>query len=207
MNVQATQRRNPVQERSQGTVQRVLQAAAALLAEGVAVEALTTAQIAAAASLSVGALYRFFPDKQAIVDAIAVQHMEIFQQRLFGLVMTSPPTDGPAFLGAVIDCFVAYVEANADFRIIAFGAPGGGRYVSRPTRDTYANSELAGTIEEFATEAFAVPEPEEFGFRLRIATEMGDRLIAFAFEQTDAAERRRIVAEAKKLLAAYLFGA
>jgi AcrR family transcriptional regulator len=206
MSMQATRRRSPVQERSQGTVQRVLQAASSLLAGGVAVEALTTAQIAAAAGLSVGALYRFFPDKQAIVDAIAVHHMELFQQRLLGLILAALPADGPAFLAAVIDCFVAYVEANPDFRILAFGAPGGGRYVSRPTRDAYAGAEVTGAIEGFVTEAFPMPAPEQFGFRLRVATEVGDRLLAFAFEQTDPEERQLILAEAKRLLAGYLFG-
>ena len=36
--------------------------------------------------------------------------------------------------------------------------------------------------------------------------EVGDRLLGFAFEQPDRADRDRIIAEAKRLLAAYLFG-
>jgi AcrR family transcriptional regulator len=207
MNSQAPTRRSPVQERSQGTVQRVLSAASSLLAGGVAVEALTTAQIASAAGLSVGALYRFFPDKQAIVDAIAVHHMDLFQERLACIVMAALPADAPAFLGMVIDAFVAYLEANQDFRILAFGAAGGGRHVSRPTRDDYAGVKVAATIQEFITAAFDIDSSDSFAFRLRIATEVGDRLLAFAFEQTEAAARGRIIAEAKRLLAAYLFSA
>jgi AcrR family transcriptional regulator len=207
MNTQAPPRRSPVQERSQGTVQRVLSAASSLLAGGVPVEALTTAQIAGAAGLSVGALYRFFPDKQAIVDAIAVRHMDLFQERLAGLIMASLPVDAPSFLAAVIDGFVAYLESNPDFRILAFGAPGGGRYVSRPTRDAYAGTNVAVAIQEFVTEAFDIDATNDFAFRLRIATETGDRLLAFAFEQAAPAERARIIAETKRLLANYLFGA
>ena len=207
MNTQAPPRRSPVQERSQGTVQRVLSAASSLLAGGVPVEALTTAQIATAARLSVGALYRFFPDKQAIVDAIAVRHMDLFQERLAGLIMASLPVDAPSFLAAVIDGFVAYLESNPDFRILAFGAPGGGRYVSRPTRDAYAGTNVAVAIQDFVTEAFDIDASDDFAFRLRIATETGDRLLAFAFEQADPAERARIIAETKRLLASYLFGA
>jgi len=207
MNTQAPPRRSPVQERSQGTVQRVLAAASSLLAGGVAVEALTTAQIATAAGLSVGALYRFFPDKQAIVDAIAVRHMDLFQERLASLVMASLPADAPGFLATVIDGFVAYLESNPDFRILAFGAPGGGRYVSRPTRDAYAGVKVAAAIQEFVAEAFDIDASESFAFRLRIATETGDRLLAFAFEQADPAERGRVITETKRLLASYLFGA
>ena len=207
MSSQAPRRRSPVQERSQGTVQRVLSAASSLLAGGVPVEALTTAQIASAAGLSVGALYRFFPDKQAIVDAIAVRHMDLFQERLGGIIMAAPLANAAAFLGTVIDAFVAYLEANPDFRILAFGAAGGGRHVSRRTRDDYAGAKVAATIQEFVAEAFDIEVSDSFTLRLRIATEIGDRLLGFAFEQADPAERSRIVTEAKHLLGAYLFGA
>jgi AcrR family transcriptional regulator len=206
MNNPAPPRRSPVQERSHETVQRVLSAASSLLAGGVSVEGLTTAQIAGAAGLSVGALYRFFPDKQAIVDAIAVRHMDLFQERLADVIMATLPADPPGFLGTVIDGFVAYLEANPDFRILAFGAPGGGRYVSRPTRDVYAGAKVGAAIRDFVAEAFDIDASNGFAFRLRIATEMGDRLLAFAFEQADPTERTRIIAETKRLLAAYLFG-
>ena len=207
MSSKAPRRRSPVQERSQGTVQRVLSAASSLLAGGVPVEALTTAQIASAATLSVGALYRFFPDKQAIVDAIAVRHMDLFQERLAGIIMAAPPTDAPAFLGTVIDAFVAYLESNPDFRILAFGAAGGGRHVSRRTRDDYAGAKVAATVQEFVAAAFDIEASETFAFRLRVATEIGDRLLGFAFEQGEPADRNRIVGEAKRLLALYLFSA
>lgn len=205
MTSEPPRRRSPVQERSQGTVQRVLSAASSLLAGGMPVEAVTTAQIASAAGLSVGALYRFFPDKQAIVDAIAVRHMDRFQEGLAGTIMSALPRDASDFLAMVIDAFVAYLEANPDFRILAFGAPGGGRYVSRPTRDAYAGAKVAAIIQEFVSEAFDIEASDAFAFRLRIATEAGDRLLAFAFEQADPAERGHIVAEAKRLLATYLF--
>lgn len=205
MNAPATKRRAPVQERSQETVQRVLGAASTLLASGVAVEALTTAQIASAAGLSVGGLYRFFPDKQAIVDAIASHHMELFQEQMATRMMLAVPPDAPAFLGAIIEGFVAYLEANPDFRILAFGAPGGGRYVSRPTRDTFGGTPVLDAFREFVGEMYEIELSGDFGFRLRLVTEIGDRLLAYAFEQPTPEERARVVAEAKGLLARYLF--
>jgi AcrR family transcriptional regulator len=74
-------RRTPVQERSSGTVQQIFQAASALLGR-VPLEEITTSRIAAEAGVSVGALYRFFPDKQAIIDGIAVQRVEEFRASL-----------------------------------------------------------------------------------------------------------------------------
>jgi len=66
---------------------------------------------------------------------------------------------------------------------------------------------VAVAIQDFVTEAFDIDASDDFAFRLRIATETGDRLLAFAFEQADPAERARIIAETKRLLASYLFGA
>src|ERR1022692_4446493 len=74
----APARRLPVQSRSQHTVQRVLDAASSLL-EQMPLEVVTTTRIATEAGLSIGALYRFFPDKQTIVDAIAVRHVIQFR--------------------------------------------------------------------------------------------------------------------------------
>ena len=198
-------RRSPVQERSQETVQRVLAATAALLGRGRSVEDLTTAQIALEAGMSVGGLYRFFPDKQAIVDAIAVRHMELFQEQLGARILFGFPASAAALLDLVIDAFVAYLEQHPDFRTVAFGAPGGGRYISRPTRDSYAGAHVTEMVQDFVTEAFDIPQTEDFSLRLRLATEIGDRLLAFAFEQPDAAQRARVVAEAKRLLTGYLF--
>src|ERR1022692_5228534 len=82
----AASRRAPVQSRSQQTVQRVLDAASSLL-EQMPLEDVTTTRIAVEAELSIGALYRFFPDKQTIIDAIAVRHVEQFKTELESSVM------------------------------------------------------------------------------------------------------------------------
>ena len=75
-----------MQSRSHQTVQRVLDAASSLLTE-LPLEDVTTTRIAAEAGLSIGALYRFFPDKQTIIDAIAVRHVEQFRASLEESVM------------------------------------------------------------------------------------------------------------------------
>lgn len=63
-------RRLPTQERAHATVELVLGAAAAEI-DRHGLDALTTKRIAAAAGLSVGALYEYFPNKEAIVHALA----------------------------------------------------------------------------------------------------------------------------------------
>ena len=67
-------RATPQQDRSRVTVEKILAAADVEFAlrgsSGV-----TTTQIAERAGVSVGALYRFFPDKQAIASALAERYL------------------------------------------------------------------------------------------------------------------------------------
>ena len=60
-------RRAPVQERSRQTVTRILDAAAAIADEH-GVDAATTRAIADRAGVSYPSLYRFFADREAILD-------------------------------------------------------------------------------------------------------------------------------------------
>ena len=74
-------RRAPVQPRSQHTLKKVVDAASSLLAQ-VPLEEITTTRIATEAGMSIGSLYRFFPDKQSIIDAVAVRHVGEFRRML-----------------------------------------------------------------------------------------------------------------------------
>ncbi|WP_080355215.1 TetR/AcrR family transcriptional regulator [Stenotrophomonas maltophilia] len=67
-------RRTPVQDRGRRRVEQILDAAAEVIA-GVGVDNATTNAIAARAGASVGILYKFFPHKVAIVEALAVRYV------------------------------------------------------------------------------------------------------------------------------------
>ena len=61
----ASTRREPMQQRSRQTVEAVLEAVQRVLRRHGA-EAITTNRVAEAAGVSIGSLYQYFPDKQAI---------------------------------------------------------------------------------------------------------------------------------------------
>jgi AcrR family transcriptional regulator len=68
-------RRRPRQERARATVEAILEAAAEVIAhEGYAV--MTTNRVAARAGVSIGSLYQYFPNKQAILVALLEDHLE-----------------------------------------------------------------------------------------------------------------------------------
>lgn len=68
-------RRVPQQERGHKTIEVILQAAGEEIARG-GLAKLTTKRIAEAAGLSVGGLYEYFPNKEAVVHALATQWLE-----------------------------------------------------------------------------------------------------------------------------------
>lgn len=77
-------RRQPQQVRSQERVKQILDIAEQLFLE-VGYEATTTRAIAARAEVSVGSLYQFFPDKEAILKALAVRYLKTQYQRFIDL--------------------------------------------------------------------------------------------------------------------------
>ena len=205
----ATPRRAPVQSRSQQTVQRVLDAASSLLGQ-MPLEDVTTTRIAAEAELSIGALYRFFPDKQTIVDAIAVRHVEQFKADLESSVMKTLEqemadlaTFNPAqILGSVVDAYVLYLDVHPDFRAISFG-----RHISNATKEREASPSvgLPALLKNFMLQRLGIPNTPELDLMLRVVSEAGERLIAFAYEQPARADRDRVIAEMKRMLSGYLF--
>ena len=74
-NERALTRREPKQQRSRQTVEAVLEAVQRVLKRHGA-EAITTNRIAEAAGVSIGSLYQYFPDKQAIFTALYDRHVD-----------------------------------------------------------------------------------------------------------------------------------
>lgn len=77
-------RRQPQQARSQERVKQILDVAEQLFVE-TGYDSTTTRAIASQAGVSVGSLYQFFPDKEAILKALAIQYMEAQYQRFLNL--------------------------------------------------------------------------------------------------------------------------
>lgn len=100
-------RRSPLQERSQLTVSAILEAAAQVFAQhGYA--AGTTNRIADRAGVSIGTLYQYFPNKDAILLALARQHLAEGAALLRGHVerlQAGCPLD--EVLGEVVEAMVA----------------------------------------------------------------------------------------------------
>jgi AcrR family transcriptional regulator len=69
----ATPRKRPVQERSQATVTAILDATIRVLGED---GALTTTRVAEVAGVSVGTLYQYFGNREALINGVLADHLE-----------------------------------------------------------------------------------------------------------------------------------
>jgi AcrR family transcriptional regulator len=113
--VPATSLRAPSQDRGQRRVDSILDSAAALFAEH-GVDAVSVNAIASHAGSSVGSLYHFFPNKDAIVEALALRYcreMVSLNMMLLRPEAISAPID--VVLNGVVDGFAQYHETNPGY--------------------------------------------------------------------------------------------
>jgi AcrR family transcriptional regulator len=73
--VRTTPRKRPRQARSKATVDTILAATARVLVRH-GFDGLTTNAVAEAAGVSIGSLYQYFPNKEALVSALIEKHLE-----------------------------------------------------------------------------------------------------------------------------------
>ncbi|HLU72059.1 MAG TPA: TetR/AcrR family transcriptional regulator [Nonomuraea sp.] len=103
-----TPRKRPRQQRSRETVEAILEAAAQLFQRhGYA--ATTTNKIADRAGVSVGSLYQYFPNKDALLLALADLHLEAAERevmRVFARFAEQPP-DLTRLVTDLVECVAA----------------------------------------------------------------------------------------------------
>jgi AcrR family transcriptional regulator len=188
-----------MQARSRERLRRVLDAADDVLAaEGA--EAFTTTRLAEAAGVSIGSVYRFFPDKEAIVEALAVRYWSDFEDLVAGVVEAdeAQPLDDP--VGAVLDVLVAGFRARPGFLGLWFGGLRTERVrdATRPTRTAIARS-----IERLLARHWPNATRRT---RMRVsemAVLAGDGLLREAFRRNPRGDAA-VVAESKAMLRAYI---
>jgi AcrR family transcriptional regulator len=155
--------------------------------------------------VSVGALYRFFPDKETLVLALAAERFEAFEAALQREIEPGLLTaNGPALIARLVNAAACLFAAHPELRTIVYDGPeldcGNLPMQGRP------GFGAAALLRRHMVEGLGHKVTPDLELRLRVAAEAGDRLIGFAFEQQDPQQREAILDEAKRLLSGYLFG-
>jgi AcrR family transcriptional regulator len=192
-------RNEPVQARSTARLTALLDAAASAVDE-LGYERLTTAMVAERAGASIGTVYRYFPDRIAVLQALAARNLE----RVFNGINAVVPSDSVSTWGDAVDAvFDVYVDA---FRTEpGFGSLRSGDVLDlRPaTAPTTFNSHVAEAVQSMLVERFGVVANDDRAFAFETAVEIMDSLVSRAFAR-DAKGDARFLDNARGLVASVL---
>lgn len=201
MTVAPVQRRAPVQERSRQTVTRILDAAAAI-ADEQGVDAATTRAIADRAGVSPPSLYRFFADREAILDELLEQHCAALDARCVEAETTWRIDSIADLLNNQLDLHVHYYRRYPSAARLWMG----GRTSPTVTRHVRARMQnLAARVHAILVDRGLIPSDTDPRAML-VAVEMADRVLELSFrdnadfdEQILAIGRRALIAFGRDL--------
>lgn len=192
-------RHAPVQARSRERLRRVLDAADAVLADQGA-HGFTTSLVAARAGVSIGSVYRFFPHKEAIVEALALQYWSDLEDLVAGVADADAAEPLADPVAAVVEVLVAGFRARPGFLALWYGGLRTERVrdVTRPTRGGIARS-----IERILAHHWPQSTPRARAGVAEMAVVAGDGLIREAFRR-DRRGDAVVLAETAVMLRAYV---
>lgn len=191
-------RRRPMQQRSAQRVERMLDACAALV-EAHGYDGVTTTLIAERAGVAVGSLYQFFPDKRAVVQALALRNLDRFLHSLTQRFADSSFEYLWEAVDLVIDTYVDMNQQVTAFGLLHFGDLVGTRLLDDEREN---NAVVTDQLTALISERFETPA-DVLAVPLSVAVEAADGVLKLAF-RTDPAGDPTLIAETKRLVRTYL---
>lgn len=180
MTTMPIQRRAPVQARSRQTVARILDAAAAI-ADEQGVDAVTTRAIADRAGVSYPSLYRFFADRDAILDELMERHCAEIDARCVAAERTWRITSIAELLNNELDLHVDYYRKHPGAAALWMG----GRTAPTVTKHVHARMQtLAGRLHTILVEAELIPAGTD-PRNMLVAVEMADRMLELSYRDNN----------------------
>jgi AcrR family transcriptional regulator len=188
-------RTEPTQRRSTQRLDALLDAAAEIVDE-TGFERLTTQMVAERAGASIGTVYRYFPDRVAVLHALRERSIRRFRERVADEMERTMLSTWWDVVDVAIDVCSTLYRDEPGFSVVHAGR--------RETAAGDAEPEFAHRMAQLIEDEFELEsDGTELRFRLGVAIELGDALISRAFER-DAAGDERYLAEAKRLVHDYL---
>jgi AcrR family transcriptional regulator len=174
--------------------------ACAELVDEVGYEGLTTTLLAERAEVAIGSVYQFFPDKRAIVQALAMRNMDAYLQSLSARFANETFAHWWDGVDAAIDAYITMHRSVPGFRTLHFGDVVD-LHLLDAERDN--NAVIAERLAELLVEQFQLMDRERLRFALQIAVEAADALIKLAFRREVTGDEA-VIGEAKGMIREYL---
>jgi AcrR family transcriptional regulator len=169
-------RNEPVQARSAARLTALLDAAAAVVDE-IGYERLTTAMVAERAGASIGTVYRYFPDRIAVLQSLAARNADRVTGRILADLADERHRDAMAALHGGMSVLVDAFRSEPGFASLRFGDV----IDLRPAEGTPAYTVLAESIIEALTARFGIARHKELPVALESAIVAIDAIAARAF--------------------------
>lgn len=188
----ASMRRAPVQARSAERVQLLLDTAAALIDEG-GLEAVTTSRLAKRADMSIGAVYRFFPDRLAVLVALAGRNRERYLASVSGVLASAAPPTPAATVEVLVEHLAALHRDEPGFTPLRFGDVVGAA----------GAEDVAADLHDLLIAPRRRGDAAATMLRFRVGVTLIDAVVAQAFAHDEAGDPR-VLSECRALALAYL---
>ena len=134
--IDVSPRRRPVQARSRERVNTILHHAAGIFHEQ-GVDSTSMSAIARQSGMSLASLYRYFPNKAAIVNAIAERHVEKMEQALRAKLPQLSLSDA---VDVLIDLFYDFYRTEPAYSAIRSGVEAMPELRQLDLRELYSNA-------------------------------------------------------------------
>jgi len=170
-------RNEPVQARSTARLAGLLDAAAAVIDE-LGYERLTTAMVAERAGASIGTVYRYFPDRIAVLQALAARNLERSLEKTVAEINNPDNTTWMDALSAAFGVFVEAFRHEPGFRSLRVGDVIDLR--PAPNERTF-NSVVADSMRAGLVARFDLVDDEKTAFLFECAIEISDAMASRAF--------------------------
>lgn len=196
---EAVLRRTPRQARSRERLAQVLATADRLLAtEGP--EALTTTRVAAEAGMSVGAVYQYLPDRDAIIEALATSYLARIEVTMASFLGVAAEQRWADPVGALVDGFAQVYRSEPGFRALWFG-----RHLTEATRsaDREHKMRMAAMLRELVLAQHLLADDARLDDACRAGHLIADTLLQEAFRAEPDGDAA-LLREAKTALRGYL---
>jgi AcrR family transcriptional regulator len=167
----------PIQQRSTDRMQALLNAAAALIAEE-GIDAVTTTAVAYRSRSSVGVLYRYFPDVDSLLKALAQRNMHLFFDLVQDGFDKAPVDVDWSSWDNTLDSYVHLFRHEPGFRGLRFGDIISDRFLDAELSN---NSVIARAFAEQHSETHGVAVTDDVLFHLEVGAAMGAAIVHRAF--------------------------
>lgn len=184
----------PVQARSTARVNALLDAACETMHE-LGYEQLTTAMVADRAGASIGTVYRYFPDRVAVLQAVAQRNLERVTSVITKQLSAQNPTTVNQTFDVVVDALVEVFRSEKGYRSLRVGDCLDLRPV---VTGRSGNTQIAEIVREDIRQRLGLRLDSEGRLACETAIDVVDALLDRAFLRSDRGEGA-LIEEARRM--------